>query len=243
MHSSLPPISRIHHSVERNASRRTLHEPKLRSFKIRMSGNTKTMTLALCLGLAATTTALAQPAPAPAATPNKVGIVAIQAAIASTNEGKKEFDTLQQRFAPKQNELKAQNDEIENLKKQLQAQSDKLSEDERANRVKTLETKQKSFQRSYDDFQTEAQQAEQEVVNRLGAKMMAVLEKYASAKGYSVILDVSSQATPVLWASQTTNITKELVDAYNAQSPAAPAAKPAGSAANKPSGAAGAAKP
>ena len=209
-----------------------------------MLGNAKTLTLALCLGLAATTTSLAQGAAAPAS--NKVGIVAIQAAIASTNEGKKEFDALQKRFAPKQTELKALNDEVEKLKTQLQAQTDKLSEEERATRVKNLETKQKSLQRTYDDFQTEAQQAEQDVVNRLGGKMLAVLEKYAAANGYSVILDVSSQSTPVLWASQTTNITKELVDAYNAQNPGAPgapAAKPAGSAANQPSGAAGTAKP
>ena len=206
-----------------------------------MLGNAKTLTLALCLGLAATTPSLAQGA-APAA--NKVGIVAIQAAIASTNEGKKEFDALQQRFAPKQAQLKTLNDEIESLKKQLQAQTDKLSEEERATRVKNLENKQKVLQRNYDDFQAEAQQAEQDVVNRLGGKMLAVLEKYAAAKGYSVILDVSSQATPVLWASETTNITKELVDAYNAQNPAAaPAARPAGSAANQPSGAAGTAKP
>ena len=209
-----------------------------------MLGNAKTLTLALCLGLAATTTSLAQGAAAPAS--NKVGIVAIQAAIASTNEGKKEFDALQKRFAPKQTELKALNDEVEKLKTQLQAQTDKLSEEERATRVKNLETKQKSLQRTYDDFQTEAQQAEQDVVNRLGGKMLAVLEKYAAANGYSVILDVSSQSTPVLWASQTTNITKELVDAYNAQNPGAPgapAAKPAGSAANQPSGAPGTAKP
>ena len=209
-----------------------------------MLGNAKTLTLALCLGLAATTTSLAQGAAAPAS--NKVGIVAIQAAIASTNEGKKEFDALQKRFAPKQTELKALNDEVEKLKTQLQAQTDKLSEEERATRVKNLETKQKSLQRTYDDFQTEAQQAEQDVVNRLGGKMLAVLEKYAAANGYSVILDVSSQSTPVLWASQTTNITKELVDAYNAQNPGAPgapAAKPAGSAANQPSSAPGTAKP
>jgi len=208
-----------------------------------MLGNAKTLTLALCLGLAASATALAQSTAAPATASNKVGIVAIQAAIASTNEGKKEFDALQKRFAPKQAELKTLNDEVEKLKSSLQAASDKLSEEERATRVKSLETRQKTLQRNYDDFQTEAQQAEQDVINRLGGKMMAVLEKYAAANGYSLILDVSSQATPVLWASQTTNITKELVDAYNAQSPAAPAAKPAGSAANKPSGAAANVKP
>jgi outer membrane protein len=60
--------------------------------------------------------------------------------------------------------------------------------------------------------------------------MLNVLEKYAKANGYAVVLDVSNPQTPVLYAS--TNITKELVDAYNAEAPvAAPATKPAAKAA------------
>jgi outer membrane protein len=201
-----------------------------------MSGKVKILTLALGLALASATSALAQGNGAPAA--NKVGIVGIQQAIANSNEGKKELDALQARFAGKQNELKALQDEVSNLQKQLQAQGDKLSDEERNNRVKALESKQKILQRNGEDFQNEVQTAEQEMVNRLGAKMMAVLEKYAAANGYGVILDVSNPQTPVLWASQSTNITKELIDAYNAQSPVAPPApKPAGSgAAAKPAG-------
>jgi outer membrane protein len=161
----------------------------------------------------------------------KIGIVNIQDAIIATNEGKKEFDVLKQRFSPKESELKNLNDEVENLKKQLQTTTDKLSDDERSSRVKTLEVKQKSLQRNYEDAQNEFQQAEQEVVNRIGSKMLTVLEKYAKSNGYSVILDVSNPQTPVLWASQGTNITKELVDAYNTEAPttpAAPAPKPTG---------------
>ncbi|HMF90408.1 MAG TPA: OmpH family outer membrane protein, partial [Candidatus Angelobacter sp.] len=201
-----------------------------------MSSNPKILALALGLGLTASTAALAQGTSAPAGTPaaatGKIGIVGIQEAIAATNEGKKEMEALQQRFAGKQAEIKALNDEVEGLKKQLQAQGDKLSDDARANSVKTLEAKQKTLQRNYEDYQNEVQQAEQDVLNRLGGKMLNVMEKYASANGYSLILDVSNpQTTPVLWASAPSNITQALVDAYNAQSPvAAPAAKPAGSA-------------
>ncbi|HYL93420.1 MAG TPA: OmpH family outer membrane protein [Alphaproteobacteria bacterium] len=167
---------------------------------------------------------------ATAAAPTKVGIVSIQDAIVNTNEGKKEFDALQQRFGPKNNELRAQNDEVEKLKTQLQAQADKLNETARASQVKTISEKQKSLQRRSEDFQAEVQNAEQDIVNRLGQKMLTVLEKYAKDNGYDVILDVSSPQTPVLWASTRTNLTKELVDAYNAANPAiAPAAaKPAG---------------
>jgi hypothetical protein len=68
--------------------------------------------------------------------------------------------------------------------------------------------------------------------------MLTVLQKYAESHGYAVVLDVSNpQTSPVLWATQTTVITKDLVDAYNAENPVAgaPAAKPAGAAATRPS--------
>jgi outer membrane protein len=201
-----------------------------------MLGHKNICVFALALAMGASTAALAQGTGAPTVT--KIGIVGIQDAIANTNEGKKENDALQQKFAPKQAELKTLNDDIENLKKQLQAQGDKLSDEERGKRVKAIEAKQKILQRDYEDAQNEFQQAEQEVINRLGKKMLEVLEKYAKNNGYSVVLDVSSPQTPVLWASQSTNITKDLVDAYNAEVPVAGSAapKPTGAAARPPAG-------
>ena len=124
---------------------------------------------------------------------------------------------------------------MENLKKQLQAQGDKLSEDERNNRIRIATEKQKTLQRNYEDFQNEVQQAEQEILGRLGKKMLDVLEKYAKDNGYAVVMDVSSPQTPVLYAHPGTLITKELIDAYNAGSPAS---KPAVSNAPRPAGAA-----
>ena len=206
-----------------------------------MFGSSKLNRLALAVGLSTlfSSAALAQAAAAPANAPSaaastKIGIVSIQDAILATNEGKKETDALNQRFSPKQAELKTLNDEVENLKKQLQAQGDKLSDEEKNTRVRTLEVKQKNLQRSFEDAQNEYQQASQEMVNRIGSKMLTVLEKYAKANGYSVILDVSNPQTPVLWASQGSNITKELVDAYNAESPVTPPAASKPAAAAKP---------
>jgi outer membrane protein len=197
--------------------------------------NTRVLSLALVLVWGSSAVRAQAPAAGPAAG-NKVGIVSIQDAIANTNEGKKELDALQQKFAPRQAALQTQNDELENLKKQLQAQGDKLSDEERSSRVRSASEKQKSLQRSAEDFQNEVQTAEQEILNRLGKKMLDVLEKYAKSNGYAVVMDVSNPQTPVLYANPATNITKNLIDAYNAESPAAaPAPKPA---ATKPAGAA-----
>ncbi len=204
--------------------------------------------LALGLGLSAIvgTFACAQGAAAPTATapsastpaaatgpvPTKIGVVNIQQAIQECAEGKKEIDTLQQKFAPKQVELKQQSDDVENLKKQYQTQAEKLSDEEKGRQAKAIDTKQKALQRNYEDAQAEFQQAEQDVINRIGSKMVGVLEKYSNANGFAVVLDVSNpQTSPVLWATQGTVITKELVEAYDKENPAgATAAKPAGAA-------------
>ncbi|HEX4606089.1 MAG TPA: OmpH family outer membrane protein [Candidatus Angelobacter sp.] len=199
--------------------------------------NNRVLTVTLALGLGMSNAARAQAPAAGSPSGTKVGIVSIQDAIANTNEGKKELEALQQKFAPRQAALQGQNDEVENLKKQLQAQGDKLSEDERGNRVRLASEKQKTLQRNYEDFQNEVQQAEQEILNRLGKKMLEVLEKYAKDNNFAVVMDVSNPQTPVLYAHPGTNITKELIDAYNAGSPvAAPAAKPAAGNPPRPAG-------
>jgi outer membrane protein len=223
-------------------SRRIHPEAIFKEPTIQMSANAKFLAVILGLALSASTAAVAQSSGATTAAIPKVGIVNIQLAIANTNEGKKELEALQQRFAPKEGELKAQNDEIENLKKQLQTQGGKLSEEERNTRVKAIESKQKTLQRSYEDAQTEFQQAQQDVVNRLGTKMLKVVEDYAQKNGYSVIMDISNPQTPVLYAAGSNNVTPQLVDAYNAANPSAAPAAPAAPAPKPGTGAAPAPK-
>jgi Skp family chaperone for outer membrane proteins len=186
-----------------------------------MSGTLKIRIMTLSLALSALFSGLAVAQAATPATPApKIGIVNIQDAIVATNEGKKEFDALQTRFNPKQVELKGLSDELENLKKQYEAQKDKLSPEAGAAQVKLIESKQKVLQRNLEDAQGEYQQAEQEVVNRIGSKLLLVLEKYSKDNAYSMVLDVSNPQTPVLWFDQGTNITTQLVEAFNTANPA-----------------------
>jgi len=163
--------------------------------------------------------------------PNKLAIINIQAAIANTNEGQRDLDALQKKFEPKQIELKSLSDEVDNLKKQLAAQTDKLNDDERNKRVQAIESKQKTLQRDLEDAQNEYQTQSNEIAQRIGGKLMQSLDSYAKQNGYAVVIDVSSQQSPVLWAAQSVDITKPVIDAYNVVSGvAAPAAKPATSA-------------
>lgn len=175
--------------------------------------------LAVCLACPFPLFGQASPPPASSVASSpvvvKIGTVNIQQAISTTDEGKKELQALQQRFAPKEAELKKLNDELDALKKQLEAQGAKLSPEEQGNRARAIQTKEKNLKRQFDDAQGEYQQAEQEIVRRLYQKMVKVLEGFAKTNGYAVILDISDPQTPVLWRDASTEITANLVAAYN----------------------------
>ncbi|PYY12942.1 MAG: hypothetical protein DMG60_22940 [Acidobacteria bacterium] len=97
--------------------------------------------------------------------------------------------------------------------------------------MQAIESKQKTLQRDLEDAQNEYQTQSNEIAQRIGGKLMQSLDSYAKQNGYAVVIDVSSQQSPVLWAAQSVDITKPVIDAYNVVSGvAAPAAKPATSA-------------
>jgi outer membrane protein len=158
---------------------------------------------------ATTTTSTAAPGT------SKVGIIDIQQAIVATNEGARDFEALAKKFEPK-----------------LNTQGDKMNEDARASLVKSIESKQKSLQRSAEDAQNEFQQQQNEVAQRILQKMAPVIDKYAKENGYTLLLDSSNPwpQGPLLWATQGVDVTKPIVDAYNAQSGVPAPPKPAASA-------------
>jgi outer membrane protein len=187
----------------------------------------------LATGLVLNASAQTAVSPVPAA---KVAVIAFQAAVAQTNEGQRNIADLQTKFEPKRQQLKALSDEIETLTKQLQTQGSTLSEAEQASRARTLDSKKKEFDRANEDAQADFQQQMQDVFNGVAAKVYDVMQAYAQSKGYTVVLDISQQESPVLFAGEQLNITKDVIDAYNVKSgiPAPAAAAPAVPDAPKP---------
>ncbi|MGH9555503.1 MAG: OmpH family outer membrane protein [Terriglobales bacterium] len=199
--------------------------------------------LAVCiavLGLAAVAVAQAGGAatapavPAPPAV--KVGIINIQAAIAFSYEGQRDFAALQKKFEPKQNEISTLNKEIEDLKKQLQAQANVGSDESRASLARSIEQKQKLLQRTAEDARSDYTAQQNEVAGKIGNKMLGVLDTYAKNNGFAVVLNYDEQnpQNPVLWAGASVDITRPVLEAYNIVSgvpapppPAPSAAKPA----------------
>ena len=173
-------------------------------------------------------------ASAPLVGPAKIAVVSFQAAVSQTNEFQRAFIDLQKKWDPKRQQLKTLSDDVDRLTKELQTQGDKLSESERATRAKSLDDKKKQFDRQQEDAQNDFGQEMQELFSGTASKVYDTLSSYAEKNGYTLVLDISTQQSPVLFAVPTTDITKPVTEAYNTKSGVPPV--PPGSASPAPGG-------
>ena len=170
----------------------------------------------------------------------KVGVINLQSAIVSTKDGQKAANEIQSRFNPKKADLDKRQSDIAQLQNQLNQGQNTLSEDARQKLVREIDQKTKSLNRDTEDARAELDQDEQKIMNELGSRIVAVIDKYAKDNGYVMILDVSSPQTPVMFASNTIDVTRDIIELYDKNAPApasgtgtstsgivAPAVKPA----------------
>lgn len=175
---------------------------------------------ALTGGGLATAAAGAQAAPKAAeGGTGKIGVVSVQEAIGSTAEGKAAAAQLQSQFAPRSKELQDIQNQINELNTRLRTGDATLSEEEKARISSQVNTMTQSGQRKMQDLQDDQQAAENDIIDSIGRKLEAVLDKYATENGYSVILDIGSQNTSVFWAAPSVIITQQVVQLYDSSNP------------------------
>jgi outer membrane protein len=158
-------------------------------------------------------------AAAPAAGVAKVGVISIRQAIASTAEGKQAGAELQSQFAARQSELEGMNKQIADVRQRLDAGGGKLSQEETARLTRQGELLTRQMQRKQDEYQEDVNAAQSEVFDRIGRKMVDVLDRYARENSFTVILDSSAQNTPILFASTNIDITQDIVRLYDGAYP------------------------
>ena len=190
---------------------------------------------AACFMGAAASWAQAAPAAGAAAPVKSVAIINLRGAIGSTAEGKQASAELQSQFAPRSSEIDNMTKQINDLQQKLQAGQGKLSQEEETRLTAEGQRLTQRLDRRRNDFQEDASAAQQEVLERIGRKMVDVLDRYARESGYSVVLDTSGQNSPILYASNQVDVTQDIIRLYDQAYPvktgpgaAAPAtAKPA----------------
>jgi outer membrane protein len=169
-----------------------------------------------------------------ATTPVKVGTIHFQNAIIGTRDGQKAAQELQGRFDPKRKELEKKKSDIEQLQVQLRNGSNTMSEEQKAKLYRDIDTRTKSLNRDTEDAQAEFDQEQNKVLQGLGQRLFALISKYSKDNGFALIVDVSNPQSPVLYASETVDITNDIVKMYDASTGAGAAASAPAAAAPAP---------
>ncbi|MBO0911482.1 MAG: OmpH family outer membrane protein, partial [Acidobacteria bacterium] len=129
------------------------------------------------------------PAMATSAGGSKLAVINIEGAIFGSNEGQRDLDALNKKFEPKSNDLKAKSDEIEALKKKLNTQGASLNDDAKAELQRSIEQKQKVFDREAQDAREDFQSQQQEIGQRILQKMAPMIVKYAQQNQIEMLVD------------------------------------------------------
>jgi len=176
-------------------------------------------------------TASAVSAQAPVA---KVGIINIQGAIFSTKDGDRARTALRAKFEGRAKDLETRNGEVQKKKETLNKGANTMSAEARQKLTAEIEDMQKKLQWDSEDLNSEMEQENGKYVNEIGQRIVQVIDEYAKAQGLTLVLDISGQQNPVLWAATGIDISMPIIEAYDkkfgnspAPSTAAPGASPA----------------
>lgn len=193
----------------------------------------------LCASLASAQTGTVAATSAPTVAPTKIAVIDIQAAIIQTKDGQKAAGDLKTKFGPKQSELEKKQSDVAQLQQTLSKGSNTLSDEAKQKTMREIDAKNTTLKRDTEDANADLEQEQQRIMGDLGGKMISVLNKFATENGYAMVMDISSQQTPVLFASNTIDITREIIALYDKVSPTMtanpPAPRPAGLPGARPS--------
>ena len=153
------------------------------------------------------------------ALPSKIAVISLQPAIMGTKEGAAAGGALQAKYAPRQAEFEKRKADLAALQNQLNKGGSAMDQDARTKLTREIDSKTKSLQRDAQEASEDSQQDMNKVYNKLGDNMLQIIEQYAYQNGYALVLDVSSQQTPVIWAAGSSNITADIVKLYDLAHP------------------------
>jgi outer membrane protein len=168
-----------------------------------------------------------QPAP-------KIGIVSMQGALAGTKDGQKANQELETKFSPKQKEFETRRNEIAQLQDQYNKGGTVMSDEKRNALAREIDEKKKRLDRDVQDANDEYTADQQRLLQNLGQRVLAVIDKYAKDNGYTLVLDDSNPSTPIVYAASATDITQDIISLYDKSSVNGGPAVPPPSTAGKP---------
>ena len=135
--------------------------------------------------------------------------------------------TLTREVDPRQKELTGLQTQIQTLEEDIrktQAAAQVVDPRSIQTKIDQLEAKKKEFQRKGEDAEAAYKRRQEEIFGPLQLEINKALEAYAKQRGITVIIDGSR--VPVLYASDSIDITKAFITEFNSKNPATASVPP-----------------
>ncbi len=117
----------------------------------------------------------------------KLGYFDLQRAMRTSVEGQRVQEQLSLRYSNYQKEIAAKQNELQNLKENLETQSSHLSESDKTSKEKAYQMRLKEFERYTKDAQDDMQAHDKEISGKIIEKTIKTVQEYGKENGYTFI--------------------------------------------------------
>jgi outer membrane protein len=153
-------------------------------------------------------------AQAPAA-PTRFCVIQAEAALVNTKDGQAAVAELEKTLNPKKSSLQKQQGDLQEMQQVLQKGANTMSQTAKDEQTRKIDSANKKFQRDVEDYNAEADNAQRRMLDGLTPRMKQVIDLYAKDHGCAVVFNVADQNTPIVYVSDSSDITTAVVDLYD----------------------------
>jgi outer membrane protein len=152
-------------------------------------------------------------------TNQKIGVIDMQSALTATKDGQKAAADLRAKYAPKQQEFQQRQSQLQQKQDQFRRTENTMSEDAKAKLAADIDALQRNLKRDTQDAEQDMNQDQQRIVQGLSGKMMKIVSKYAQDHQFQLVFDVAGQPSNIFFASNTIDITRDIIALYDQENP------------------------
>jgi outer membrane protein len=143
----------------------------------------------------------------------KMGKVDVQKVLVTIKESAKVRDKLKAEFDKKQQEIRKEEEKLVKERQSFEKQALVMNDSAKAKKGQELQKKFLALQQKMQQYQGEMQQMEQKFKAPILKKIRTIVEKISKSKGLDFTYE--SGTTPLLYAKGVTDITPDVIKAYD----------------------------
>ena len=159
-----------------------------------------------------------------AAQQQKVGVVDVQRAVASTEDGLRAQATLKKLFDSRQQELNKKQTDLQRQREDIDKQAKVMAKDALQKRIDDWQKQMMELQAVFVEYNKELEKKQKELTDPVFEKVMAIIKRVATSENIDIVMDKAT----VAYVRTDLDLTDKCIQMYNSGSGGgAPAPGPA----------------